>query len=155
MENYSPKAALSVIRIIHLAIMGVPVIFSTVVIFLLSSGQIVPEEEPGFLIYVPVGLLLIAFPVSSTLYRNNLKNNLKPGSPLQAKLSVFQAAHLVRMALFEAAALSAAVVCMLTGQLLVLAVVIITILVSLKYLPSVYLLETEIELTPEEKSLLQ
>jgi hypothetical protein len=155
MENYSPKMALKAFKIIHLALMSIPIFFGFVVSYLVLVEQMGDPAGVEFLLYLPSIFLIIAFPLSNILYKNMLNTSLKQDDPFRKRMGVLQGAHLIRMSLFEMSALFAGVACLITGSIHNLAVIGVVILIFLKHMPSGIYLETEIGLRPEEKSALQ
>lgn len=163
MENYSPKVAMKTMRIIHIAMAALPTLFGIVVAALnltdpnQSEAGFPTDFQPGIeiLLYVPAIVLVLALPMSTFLFKQNIKSNLGEEPTLRSKLAAFQSAHLVRMAFIEMAGLLAVVVCFITGNLYNLAVLLTVLLIFLNKMPSVYSIKTELGLTPEEKSSFQ
>lgn len=151
MENHSPKLALKTIRIIHFALVAAPVLFGIVVLFLNTTSPASPPQGMELLLYLPAVMLLTVFPVSGVLFHQSLKQ-AREGSPtLSAKMAAFQTAHIIRMALFEATALLAAVVSFITGTNYNLGIILIVVAIFISKAPSMYAIETSLGLSPEEK----
>jgi len=155
MENYSPKAALNGFRIIHFALLAIPLIFGGIVTYLvLFEGMGNPDGIEVFL-YLPGILLIIAFPLAELLFKNTMKNILGKEESFKTRMATLQGAHLIRISLFESSALFASVACMLTGNLYNLAIIGVVVLILLKHTPDIMYLENEIGLSNEEKAALQ
>jgi hypothetical protein len=155
MENYSPKTALNGFRIIHFALLAIPIIFGGIVTYLVQvEGMGNPDGIEVFL-YLPGILLIIAFPLAEMLFKNIMKNISGKEETFKKRMAILQSAHLIRISLFESSALLAAVVCMLTGNLYNLAIVGVVVLILIKHTPDIMYLENEIGLSNEEKSALQ
>ncbi|MDH5610304.1 MAG: hypothetical protein OEY56_12580, partial [Cyclobacteriaceae bacterium] len=105
MEHHSPKVAIGNISMLHVSMAGMSALFGLVVSILHFSGSTAGQQE-GFelFLYLPAGAILIAFPVSTLLFKNQLKTSLESNVALQEKMTAFTTAHLIRMALFEAVA---------------------------------------------------
>ncbi len=135
--------------------MAMPLIFGAVVSYLVLSEQMGETDGNEILLYLPTGLLLAGLPLSSMLYKNSMKNTLNKEADFRNRLSALQAGHLIRMSLVELSSLSAGVVCLLTGNLFNLGIIALVALIFLKNTPTIFYLETEIGLSPNEKLALQ
>ena len=61
-----------------------------------------------------MGMVVLAIPVSSMIFKTNIKERITNASDLSGKLAVFQVAHLIKLAVLEATALLAVVSCLVT-----------------------------------------
>ena len=146
---FSPKSALNTIRIIHLALMVGPTLFSFVVAFLVSTNSF-SGSSIEVLNYLSPAYFLIALAMHGVLFKAILPKDLDQKS-LQQKMVAFQTSHIIRLAFMEGAALFAAVVALINGNLLHLITVTLTLALMFTKFPSVFLIESEVGLTNEEK----
>ncbi|MEQ9404551.1 MAG: hypothetical protein RIM99_13240 [Cyclobacteriaceae bacterium] len=150
---YSAKEALRILRIIHFSLMMGPAFFATVVFYLTVSGS--NSQDPvEILTYVPGALFILSLPLSDFMFKM-AKKELKNKSDLKSKVAVFQTAQIIRMAILEMCALFSAVVALINGDIYQLIVVALVIVFMAIKTPSVLMLETELELSQEEKSQFQ
>ena len=112
-------------------------------------------DENSILMYVPAMLMIIVFPLSKIIYKNYLKGNTENLNRLGSKLGVFQAAHLIRVSMFEATALLAAVICFITGTNGNLGILCIAITVQAFIAPTPFKIAEALNLSPEERNQLK
>ena len=136
---------------IHLALMGGPTFFSLVVVFLVTSDQTEPTGSE-VLTYLSPALFFIALAIHPILFASAVKETKDSEVALSKKLAAFQTGNIMRIAVLEAAAIFAAVTAFLTGNLYHLITVGLVLAIMFTKLPTPQLLETELELSPEEKT---
>lgn len=150
-ETPSPKAILQTLRIIHFAMLFMPLAFGLIVVFLYLSDSLPSGGDQEIFLIIPPIILVGAVPLSWIIFNQILKSALVEPTSFQKKISAYQTAHLIRLSLFEVAGLMAVVVCFITGNLYNLVVLGVVIIVFFMLKPSVYQMESKLQLTPEEK----
>ncbi|MEO9485151.1 MAG: hypothetical protein ABJG47_16955 [Ekhidna sp.] len=148
--NAHPKDQLNVIRIIHLALIGGIAFFSLVVAFLILGKETTSNEIELFNYFSPA-LFFIVIIIQAQMFKITIKPALEKEIPLSKKLATFQTANIIRMALLEGCGLFAAVVALLNNEILHLVTVALTLGLMFAKLPTPLLLETEIQLSRNEK----
>ncbi|MEQ9467210.1 MAG: hypothetical protein RLN88_07335 [Ekhidna sp.] len=144
------KAQLQTIKIIHLGLMAGPAFLGLVAAFLVLDGS--DTREPiEVLDYLSPGYFLFAVGIYPILFKSAIKPAKVEGIDLGKKIATYQTGHIIRLALLEGAALFAGVVVVVNGQLLHLITLGLVLAIMFSKLPSPYLLESELGLSPEEK----
>lgn len=150
------RAQLKVMLMIHGALALVLIVFGTFVLWLNETdpaGELTGENQ--VLRYVPPLLLLVAFPLSRYLFRNQIDQVDLDSMDLHRKMGLFQTAHLVRMAVFDVAGLMAVVVSFVTAENYNLGVLAAVLLMFLLLKPSPSRLAIDLHLSPEETDALR
>ena len=150
------KSKISVIRMIHLTLAITLIAFAVVTLWSNSTnptGEL--TEENQILLYIPGILLIVAFPISSILFKQQVNQGIKDGITLDKKIAVFQTSHLIRMALFQSAGLFAIVVCFLTANNYNLAVLAIVLIMFWFLLPSPSRIALDLKLSMQEREQLE
>lgn len=151
MESRTPANILKTLTVIHWAIVAIPVVFSGVVYFLISSThEVMFMDTANPLTYVPIAMLVLAIPISSFVFKNFLNQNVKKDAELFIKLGSYQAAHLVRVAVLEAAALMAVVSCFVTYTTINFITFGIALVFMIMAAPSAFKITEHLNLSPEE-----
>lgn len=151
-DKLSFKPRIRAIQLIHGSLAFVMVVFGGVVLWINSTeptGELTSDNQ--FFLFIPGMLLLIAFPLSSIVFKSGLRQGLKAEVPLENRLNVFQSVHLVRMALFETAGMVAAVVCFVTGNNYNLGILAIVLIMFALLTPSAARIALDLNLSRQEK----
>lgn len=145
------KAQLQTVRIIHLALMAGPTLFAFVVVFLTINN---PDgrEAIEVLNYIAPAMFFFALASYPFLFRSAIKPALEGSMPLEKKITTFQTGHIIRLALLEGACLFSIVVVLLNGEMLHFITVGLILAIMFSKLPTPYLLESELKLSPDERS---
>lgn len=140
------------IRIIHGVLGSIVVVFGTIVLWINYTnpvGQL--TEENQLFLFVPAILLIIAFPVSSILFKTQLRQRTQKEMSLESRVLAFQSAHMVRMALFELPGLVAVLVCFLTANNYNMITMFIVLMMFLFLAPNANGLAIDLNLDRTEK----
>ena len=141
------------LRIIHFGMIMPIIVFSGVVLFLNSGSEEAADvsriEE---LRYIPGLLLMLAFWMAPSLFKKQVRNAVKPTSTLEDKLAIYQSAHIVKMALFEAAALFGLVESFVNNHWFNFLIVAIVLLIFVSNMPTVSRFSMIFDLSVEEKN---
>lgn len=153
MSENNIKAPLMVktIKLIHISLIIVPLIFGAVALYMNMTNPIGTEENMEIFIYIPPVLLIIAFIMSGIIFKQQVNVRRLEGKTLQQKLAAYQTAHLVRMALFEVAGLMAGVVTLLTANNYNLGVLVLVAALFYFMTPTASRIGIELALTHEER----
>ncbi len=151
-----PSKALTTLKIIHWSITASPIAFAVISFYLISAeGMPALYDSANPITFIPIGLTLILVPMSSFLFKKTLATNLNGKTELAQKLSSFQTAHLMKIAILEAAALLALVVCFVTRTTLNYFTFGIPLLLLLLSAPSAFKITELLHLSQEETSELE
>jgi hypothetical protein len=158
MEEANPnyKEMIFVGKIIHYGLAVVLVIFGVCVFYINQTdpvGEINSINE--ILIYIPAISLLSTFPISSIVFKNQIKQGITEPMPLNRKISVFQTAHLIRMSLFEFSGLISVVVSFITANNYSLVILFIVLLMFIFLTPSAARIGIDLSLNRDEREFLE
>ena len=147
---------LATMRTIHFSLTVPLMLFSAFIVYrhlTEPGGELTGVPVP--LTYAPAVLLLIAFPLSSFLFRNHLGKSRSTNQHLRSKIETFQTANLIRMSIFETAGFFAVIGAYLTGNIYLLVVVVIVLFMFYLLRPSPTQMVIDLELTPEERNIIE
>ncbi|MDX1628255.1 MAG: hypothetical protein R3345_06115 [Fulvivirga sp.] len=153
-NNTDYSGTLRTLKIIHIALIVFPVIFGAFAFWMNTNQTAQGHNAPEVLIYAPVVLLVLAFPLSTILFKKAVSEVVGSQKPLKNKLQAFQGGHLIRMALFEVAGLMAAVVAFVTGNNYILLVLLVVMGMFFLLVPTASKVALDLELNADEKSAL-
>jgi uncharacterized membrane protein len=145
----SPKTVVRTLGIIHLALLAGQALFAFVMFTLSEQTSIKLDKNDIFIFIVPV-FAVAAFFISQLLFKT-LLNKAVNTTGLNAKLSNYQIAVIVRMALLESASLFAIVVYYLTGNFLYLLIAILLMIYGVVIRPTAENIADDLLLTYDEK----
>lgn len=155
MESPNPASQMKVLLIVHITLMIGPTLFAVVTIYkLAASGGAMWYDSENAMTFMPMGLVFLAILVAPPLFNNQLRENMKTKKTLYDKLVAYQTANIIRMALFEGAALFALVVCFVTDTWINLFTFGIAILFMGLSMPTVNGVAQRLELSREEQEML-
>lgn len=156
MENKNPNypAMIQIINIIHGALIVFPLAFAGVAVYINETAPMA-SENMSFLSYVAIGLLIIAFPLSSILFKSNIRNSSATQKKLPRKIAAYQTAHLIRMAVFEGCGLVAAVAVLQTGNYYNLGVLAVVLVMFFVLRPTPSKIALDLGLSSDEKLALE
>lgn len=146
----TPKEQLKTIRIIHFGLMAGPTFFAAVVAFLIISQGPAIDGSP-VLNYLAPACFIVALLLYPLMFRNAVRKVKSENMELPEKMTTFQTGHVIRLAILEGAALLSAVVALTNGAIYHLITVGLILALMFTKFPTPVLLESELELTPEEK----
>ena len=141
--------------IIHSALGMSVLVVGAVFYFLIESGQS-PDVGgfPEFIIYFPVFFLVITLMVSRMVFTNQVKK-MDRDTSLKHKLEIFFVGHIVRVALFEASGILAAVICFITGNTLNMIVVLTVVLFFFMLRPTENRIAMDLNLSASDRDELE
>lgn len=155
METPNPASQMKVLLIIHITLMIGPALFALATIYKLAdTGNATWYDPENAMTFMPMGLVLMAILAAPALFNNQLRANIKTKKNLYDKLVAYQTANIIRMALFEGAALFALVVCFVTDTWINLFTCGIALLFMGLSMPTVSGVAERLELSREERDLL-
>ncbi len=155
-EKPNYKAMLSLMRTIHLALTVPLILFSAFIIYTNLTDPIGEvNNKTIYLLYAPGILLIIAFPMSSFLFKKFIRDGNVSAKDLRQKIGIFQTANLIRMVTFEAAGLLSVVGALQTGNSYLLVIVAIVLFMFYLLLPTPSKMSMDLEFTAEERSSLE
>jgi hypothetical protein len=152
MSTLSGKQAFQTIKVIHMALMIGLILFSIVVMFLITSGP--PREahmESTILLAVAGAMTIMSIFLGPILYKQQL-GKLHGTESLQLKMAAFQTAHIVRSALIEVGGLFGAIICIVSWGLNGLVFTAISIGMFILKIPNSVMLKQDLRLTSEKKT---
>lgn len=147
----SPKTMLKTIPLIHLGLLGGQVLFAIIVLVITPLGKFsinIPNDP--YLLAVPI-MAIGSFTASVVLYRQLLTTAISKPT-VQQKVTGYQTAMIVRLALLEGSSLFGIVVYQLTSNLLYLAISGIIILFFIIIRPTRDKIETDLNLDYRDKA---
>lgn len=148
-QNQSPPLILKQITIIHLALVAGQILFGIVVF---AVGKQHPHNSKNdALIYVMPAMAIGSFIVSMLLPKNMI-SNIKSEQPLLAKLKLYQAAFIVRMALLEGPSLFGITCFLLTNNVVFISISAALVLYAIYQRPTRQKIEDDLNLGYEEKA---
>lgn len=140
-------------RILKIVYTALPVMVALFGIAVLVINYVTPAaniDQPEIWYYAAPALLVFSIPASSLLF-NNITQGIKGADvPLNRKLATYQTAVIVKAALLEAPALLACIAAFLTGRIVILLVIPLVLLLFFINRPTLYRLESDLELTRDE-----
>lgn len=118
-NNFDPKAAYGVIKMIFIAILSGPIIFLFIALYITegASSSAFDLEEPLNLALII--LTFMAIPLGSVVSRR-VFSSVKPEDDARKRMTAFQTGWIIRLASYEGVALFSIVVFMITGNILIL-----------------------------------
>lgn len=148
------KQYLSQLRMIYSAQAMALFIFGLVAYFISQSEAPETLESENFLIYILAGILIVALSAAHFVF-NILIRKIDKQLGLKTKLEKYQVAILIRSALLEVPGFVASVICILTGSLLPLMGVAVVLIIFFLLRPSVNGIVQDLNLTIQEKVMLE
>jgi len=153
--NPTSKSVLSGINIIYFAQMMMIVLFSAVVFYLNTTGNIASDPELALIMrYVLCVVLPIGIGAGYFIFKQFM-SAIKPTLSLREKMGKYQTAVLIRAACFELPGLLGAVAVMMTGDISLLLFTGIIIVLFAMVRPSIYTITTDMNLTQAERTTLE
>jgi hypothetical protein len=150
------KQYFQTLSILHGALTMGQVIFLMLLVYLHTSGNAQPADAmfATLLMYLVPAVALLAFSAGSFLYRTRI-NALKSLTSLSEKLNSYRAVMIIRLAVWEGASMFSLVAYFLTGSNLFVVISVIYVLLFIIVRPTAEKFSFELELSPEEKALLE
>jgi hypothetical protein len=142
------------LNIIFTAQMCALLIFSGILLWLNSNGQISPVENIGDFFHYIVPLVTIASFAAVYIVFKMMVRKINTSVELKEKLPKYQVAVIVRSALLELPGLLAAVAALLTGEMYFLLVSLVVILLFLIVRPTPFRIAEDLNLSAAERILL-
>ncbi len=153
-KDFNPVQFMTNLRVIYLALVSGIVIFLAVVINIIGSDNIKAMENIDVLFMADLVITAVMLP-GAYLISNRKFEQINKEDPLESKLSQFQAAYILRLAMFEAPALLSVIVLMLTGYMGTLALFTVSLaLIALNY-PTADRIARILDLSDSDKSKLE
>jgi hypothetical protein len=154
LETRSDHPSLKVITLIHWAITFVPLVFGGFVLYTNLTDPIGELSDSNrIFLYLPGAAMVVAFPASQMVYKNYIKENAMDNTlDLRSKLGIFQAAHLIRISMFEAVALFSAVASFITGTNINLGILCIALAILAFAVPTPFKVAEAMNLSLEERN---
>lgn len=148
-QNQSPAAIVKTTTIIHMALAAGQILFAAVT-FIIPKNQ-VKSAGNDMLIYVVPVLAITCFIAGHILFLK-LLSNIKRDTTLKAKLTAYQSATIVRLALLQGASLFGIVCFLLTGKLIPIAISGALIAYFIYLRPTKQKIEDDLNLGYDEKA---
>lgn len=125
------------VKIIFFALLSGQIIFLFIALFLVQSGNVVPNENL-FLIFFVVDLMIIVpgIVVGPMLYRSFI-SRVKSGMSLSEKFNLYKQGTIIKLALVEAPTIFSIVAYMLTGSLVFLIIAIGVLVLFFMHKPTI------------------
>lgn len=152
MNNILPKNSATLVRtstIIHLALLSGQAMFAFVMFSLSEQTAIKFDNNDPFTFIVPMFALGSIF-ISILLFKTLINKAVKAGS-LTMKLTGYQTAAIVRMALLESAGLFSIVTYYIAGNFLFLLIAIFLMIYGIVLMPTVENIADNLQLSYDEK----
>jgi hypothetical protein len=149
MINQTPASLLKNIIVIHLALVAGQILFG-IVVFTIAKQQ--PHNPKNDLLIYIVPVMAIGCLFLSMLIPKNMINSIKSDQPLSARLKLYQAAFIVRMALLEGTSLFGIVSFLLTNNIAFIGISGALVAYSIYLYPTRQKIEDELNLGYEEKA---
>lgn len=152
--DFNPKQFMSTLRILYLALASGVIIFLAVVINLLGSDNIVASGDVSLLFMIDLIMTALLLP-GAYILSNRKFDQIKKDDTLENRLTQYQAAFILRMAMFEGAALFSVVILLVTGYMGTLALFTICLaLIAINY-PTPDKIGRTLDLSDSDRSLLE
>ncbi|MCW5908220.1 MAG: hypothetical protein KIS94_10195 [Chitinophagales bacterium] len=150
------KAYFKSLALLHFALTMGQVIFLMVLVYLHTS--LMPEQADKtfatVLMYFVPAVALLSFSTGSFIYRTKL-TALKTVSSLSEKLTGYRLTMITRFALWEGASLFSLIAYQLTGNNLFTVITVVFVLLFIVVRPTPEKLVYELELSPDEKAVIE
>jgi hypothetical protein len=153
-SNITPKAAVKVLPIIHLALLTGQILFGIAVYNIIPSKGFSFDGSSNPFVYVSLALTFGGFTAGNILFTQLIKK-IVPESTLSKKIATYQAAFIIRAALLEAPSLFSIVAYMLSGNLFFLGVSGLIVLYFLSFRPTKDKIINDLNLDYSEKTELE
>lgn len=153
--NTTSKSVLTALNMIYFSLITMMVLFSSVVFYITSSGNV--EGDPSLTLifrYVLFVLLPMGLGAGYFIFKQWMQT-IRPELSLREKLMKYQTALLIRSGCFEMPGMFGAVATLITGDLSFLLFTAIVIVLFLLLRPSIYTMTTDMNLTQQERSILE
>jgi hypothetical protein len=148
-DNFVPKKALQVTRMIHLSLLTGSLAYIILVFNIFRDSFIIKLDLSDPLLLSLIILCCVAIP-SGYLYSKKTFNKTEPGDLLRQKYPIYQSGLIIRLATCEGVALFAVVCLQLTSNLLCIIFFFIALIVMIGFYPTPYKIGKEIKLTQSE-----
>lgn len=145
----TPAMLVRTINIIHMALLAGPAMFALVTFSISELTTVKFDQGDPFLFIVPL-MAVAAFFVSNFLFKTLLKKAIN-AADLRGKLSNYQIAIIVRMALIESVMLFGIVTYNLTGNFLFLLITMVLIVYGVVIRPTIEGIADDLQLSYDEK----
>lgn len=153
-NQLTSKQYLIQLRLIYGAQAFFMLAFGAVAFVLSQSTQHAEDSFANLLIYALVAAVIASLTGAHFIF-NFIIQRVDKALPLKSKLQKYLSAVLIRSALLEFPGLFASVVCILTGSLLPLMVVLLILIVFFLLRPSTSQIIQDLSLSHEEKGILE
>jgi hypothetical protein len=147
----NPKQIIKTITIIHYAYCIAVLLFGAAAIFIMENA-VMNFSSPDDTFFYLIPLFAIGGLLSSNyIFRNSLKS-IQTKSTLMEKLTQYQSARIIRIALIEAPALLGIVIFIITSNqyYLIISAVLLAYMVLIR--PSTTIIKEDLRLTPDQES---
>lgn len=130
------------------------VFFAIVAYFIRNkAGSMLGLQELEILTYVSLIFILVELPLAYWLHTRKMKI-VADYPDINSKLEAYRASHIIKIAMFEGAGFFSCVVLLLGGKNLILVQIVIVLILMMLENPSATKLANELNLSQEEKDLL-
>ncbi len=152
-ENFSLNEAIKINLIIWAALIMGMLFFSAISIFLVTSGvmNVNQIEQFATLIYIVPSLAIICVFAGFFVFKQKLEA-IREKTDVITKIAEYRAALIIRWALLEGAAFFSIVSYLLTGNYILLGIAVVIIIIFILIMPSRVRLETDLELSWQDKN---
>ncbi len=153
--NTTSKSVLTAMNLIYFSLIMVMTMFGAIVFFLNASGGLTPDPDlSNTFRYLLFALLPIGLGAGYFIFKQWMKA-INPSLSLREKLMKYQTAVLIRSGCFEMPGLVGAVAALITGDLSFLLFTAIVLVLFLILRPSIYTITTDLNLSQNERSILE
>lgn len=137
--------------IIHLALAAGQILFAVVVTLLSKRIIINVRDTHDPLLYAVPALAITCFILSNFIFKKILSSAVKPDNTLKQKLTIYQTALIVRLALLEGPSLFGIVAFFITGSLFFIVISLLLVGYFIYIRPTKDNIEEALELSYAEK----
>jgi hypothetical protein len=150
MESIDYKTEIRALKIIHAAMAVGQILFVGLVSFLVFTKKFETVITTNVFLYVVPIIILPSCMMSYILFKKRLEVAKEEPTPV-LKLTDYRSALIVRYALIEGSSLFSIVAFMLTGNFIILALIVLLILYFITLAPGEARVALDLDLTQEEK----
>ena len=108
------------------------------------------KQDLQLFVYISAALVILSMPMSMVLFSQSIKGIKGSNKTLSEKLTTYQTALLIKAAILEFPAMFVCVTVLLTGNLIVLLLIPLVLFIFFINKPSLFRLESDLELTRDE-----
>ncbi|UXP32276.1 hypothetical protein N6H18_18215 [Reichenbachiella agarivorans] len=151
MNRSNQQNPINILKTIHWGLTIGTVLFGVIFCYLMMTmTEPTLVDFDNILTFLPLLVAAMMIPASSIAFHSSLKKLLKKNPDLKQKISAFQNAHIIQMAMLEAVGLLSVVICFLTNSYVNFLMFGIILLLMILSTPSTFKLSEQLHLSKSE-----